>query len=177
MASMTKAMSKRMTSLTMLQVLVTNKPDASLLGQLPDSRADQSIELVLKLVKRRVRVKLGIARGQTLEETRQIVFVHARILEQPKDKIGVLNLLPLELRPRARGKKRINNRVTRTVQPSAARHSRVEPKRVAHETHTPDPPLSGVLEQDGKHHGMEVYVQMPVHMIEEQATVVEAVEL
>ena len=71
------------------QILVTNQFDAELSNLFLHPRADQGVELVLKFVERRMRVKLRIARRQMRKQFQNVGFIHAIVLQQAKDALRV----------------------------------------------------------------------------------------
>ena len=73
----------------MLEILVANELDAKLFNALPNARANQSIELILKFVEGRMGVKLGIAGGQMQKQIGDVGLIHARVLQQAKDSARV----------------------------------------------------------------------------------------
>src|SRR5688572_20166484 len=84
-ASQIKPTIKMMMILVISQILVANQLDVLVADELLHGRTDERIELVLKLIKRRMRVKFGIAGRQTRQETRNVTLVHACVLQQAED--------------------------------------------------------------------------------------------
>src|SRR5688572_18635834 len=88
-ASQIKPTIRMMMILVISQILVTNQLNVLVAHELFHGRTDERFELVLKLIKGRVRVKFGIARGQQRQKARDIMLVDARVLEQAEDVGGV----------------------------------------------------------------------------------------
>src|ERR1039458_9899124 len=94
-----------------LQVLITNQFDAELSHQVLHAWTDEGIEFMLKFVERRMRVKLGIAGRQFGQQFQNVFFVHARILQQAKRDLRVLDAALAQWFAGTAGKPFVNRRV------------------------------------------------------------------
>ena len=68
------------------------------------ARADERVELMLKFVERRMRVKLGIAFRQFRQQFQNVILVHARILQQAESDLRVADFFCRQSFSRAAGK-------------------------------------------------------------------------
>ena len=82
--STTAAMMSIRKIFAILQILVTNQTDIQFSGLRSDVGIDQSIEFMLKLAKRRMRVKLGISLGKQRQESLNIFAIDLAVLQQPE---------------------------------------------------------------------------------------------
>src|SRR4026207_646277 len=82
----------RMTrSLAISEVLITNQFDAQFCDEAFHFGTKKRIQLVFKLSKGGMGVKLGIADGELRKQSQDELLIHARILEQPEHALGVTN--------------------------------------------------------------------------------------
>src|SRR6266571_3345010 len=165
-ASKTSAIKRIIMSLAMLQILVANQFDVQRLDQPFHARTDEGLEFTGILVERRMRVKLGITRRQDRQQPREVAFVHACILQQPKHRLGVLDILLSQAAPGAARKQAIDGRVAGAIQPASARQSRIKPEWLASQPRPPDAPAVGIQHEDPENDRVQVEMEMSVHVIE-----------
>src|SRR5689334_21027751 len=115
-ASTHSAKIRMMSILVMLQIPVTNEPDAELVHALSDARADQRVKFVPKFIERRMRVKLGIAGRQQREQFQNVGFVHVRVLQQAKNPVRVAEVVATKTGLREPRETEIDRRVRGPVQ-------------------------------------------------------------
>jgi len=122
-------------------------------------------------------VKLGIARGQTLEETGEEGLVDVAILKEAKDVIGVVDL-PLAKRvpgtPAQPGEQAGMREAVGITSPSQAE---VQAEGVVGEAELADPELGGIGHEDVEDGGMEVEVEVAVDVVQFETGGVKLVEL
>src|SRR5436305_771833 len=118
-----------------------------------------------------MRVKLRIPRRQPGQEPGDKGFVHARILQQAKNRARVPDAALPERRPRPRSQTVMNGCVERAITPMDCGQAQVQPKRIKRQPQAPEADLGGKVHQYLKDRWMQVQMQMAIDMIEQQSSV------
>src|SRR6185295_17855997 len=168
---------KTSNTLVMSQILVADQSNAVLLNQRFDSRTDQNIKFVLKFVERRMRVKLRIACGQSGNEFRHVVLVHAGVLQQAEDGGSVFDPVSGGEKPRSRRQPGEDERVNRAIKKMPRRQAQVQPEAITRQPEMRDPPVPRVFHQDREDGRVQMKMQVAVDVVESQAACVKLCEL
>ena len=111
------------------------------------------------------------------QERGYVGFIHASVLKQAKDGVGVEDGFLSQQRPRATGEADIDKRVQNAIREMAASKAEVQPKGVVCEAQAFDSKLRSIPHQNIKNGGMEMKVQMSVNVIQLQACRMKFLEL
>src|SRR5208282_1015982 len=143
-ASKTSPMSSTRSNLAISQILVANQFDARLPNLFPHAGTDQGVKLIPKFVKRRMGVKLRIARGELRKQPSDEGLVHASVLQQSENNIGVPDIEAGQGRPGARRQRVKNGNVKRAISNMPGGQAQVQPKRIEGQAQALDAELGGV---------------------------------
>src|SRR5882724_1415038 len=147
------------------QVLVANQFNALFPHSGLYPGADQGIKLILKFIQRGMRVKLRITPRQLRYQSHDIRLIDPRVLQQAEHLARVPDSPAFQHSPGTAGKARINEGVARAIPPVSRGQPRVEPERVARQSHPPDPEPAVRFHQDAENRRMQMKMQVPVDVV------------
>src|SRR5689334_19356066 len=112
-----------------------------------------------------MRVKLGITGGQFRQQTGDIGFVDARVLQKPEDSASEAQPAPLNGRTGARGQRTKNQSMSPAINEVPGGELKVQAQRVEGQPNPFEPELGLVLHQHSKYCGMQMQMQMAVDVV------------
>src|SRR5213082_357050 len=122
-------------------------------------------------------VKLRITGRQPRDQTRDIVLIHARVLQQAEDSARVFDVELTEDPARFRSEQPEKQRVAGAIEKMAGGQPQVQPEKIARQPEMGDGPLASAAHQNSKHRRMHVKVKVPVDMVELESGRVEFFKL
>lgn len=151
------------------EILVADQFNAEFFDLRLHARTAKGFELVLMFILVWMTIDLERARPEVIQQFYEEVFRHPTVLQKSEHTIRVGDAPAIQCGDRPAGQAREDCGVRNPVKIPAGAKPEVCQQRIAGQPHRPNVPRFEVPLQHFEYGGVQVEVQMPIHMIEQQS--------